>query len=270
MSRTKGATARKRPARSGIASAIMIVVGLGVAECRLLAFDFNFAFRKNSETYKATVLADSPNMGYWRLGETAGTVAVDSSTAGNTGTYEGTRTGQSGALASSSDMATSFNGSNTRVTTANSYSNLSSVSVEAWFKTTTTTLSRLVAFQGAQTVAHNSFTPLLWINADGTISWYVYPGYYTVTSPSAYNNGAWHHVVGTTGAAGMFLYIDGVQVATKSGATYTDTFTGYWRIGNFHTSSSNEYFSGALDEVAIYNYQLSAAQVSSHYQAGTN
>ena len=35
-----------------------------------------------------------------------------------------------------------------------------------------------------------------------------------VTSPAAYNDGNWHHVVGTVGDSGMMLFVDGVKVGS--------------------------------------------------------
>jgi hypothetical protein len=35
-------------------------------------------------------------------------------------------------------------------------------------------------------------------------------------------------------------------------------------------SAASSFFNGALDEVAVYNHALSAAQVLAHYTKGTN
>ena len=52
-----------------------------------------------------------------------------------------------------------------------------------------------------------------------------------IASPTAYNDGSWHYVVGTLGAAGAVLYVDGVQVASDPTMIDTSAFDGHWRIG---------------------------------------
>jgi hypothetical protein len=83
--------------------------------------------------YRAQVVTDGP-VGYWRLGESGGTTAGDE-TGANPGAYQGAPTlGVSGALASNSNTAASFNGSSQYVDVPSSVSlNVSSgVTVEAW------------------------------------------------------------------------------------------------------------------------------------------
>jgi hypothetical protein len=66
-------------------------------------------------------------------------------------------------------------------------------------------------------------------------------------------------------------------VATKNGASAA-SMNGYWRMGfddvisalsgqgNGKIPNSN-YFSGSLDEVAIYNSALTSTQIADHYYA---
>ena len=47
----------------------------------------------------------------------------------------------------------------------------------------------------------------------GRVTFGVNPGSVkTVRSAAAYNDGAWHHLVGTLGSTGLRLYVDGVLV----------------------------------------------------------
>ena len=68
----------------------------------------------------------------------------------------------------------------------------------------------------------------------------------------------------------MRLYVDGALVANLTSTTTAQPYSGYWRIGydNLAVSGSppaNYYFTGDLDEVAIYTNTLSAARISAHY-----
>ncbi len=90
-------------------------------------------------------------------------------------------------------------------------------------------------------------------------------------------NNQWHHLVGVCDEANGFvvLYVDGVSNASSTiGATSgildsTNQVTFGSRQSGVGTSFNNQ-FLGSMEEVAIYNYPLSAAQVLSHYLAATN
>jgi hypothetical protein len=100
----------------------------------------------------------------------------------------------------------------------------------------------------------------------------------TVSSPAAYNDGNWHHVVATIDPTnGMALYVDGNLVASHAvdasgNYGFAQHYTGYWRVGSdnlngWPSSPSSSSFTGSIDDVAIYGSALSAAQVATHYAA---
>lgn len=80
--------------------------------------------------------------------------------------------------------------------------------------------------------------------------------------------GAWTHVVGTVTAGGlMTLYVNGVAqatTATLSGATAATagTFLGC-------REGTTAFYKGSLDELGLWSRDLSAAEVSQLYGAGT-
>jgi len=81
--------------------------------------------------------------------------------------------------------------------------------------------------------------------------------------------GVWHHVVATYGGSSnsLIVYIDGNKVGSeviKNGGTLTDS-TLVFDIGNNMGLS----LAGAVDEVALYDVALTAAEVSAHYAAGS-
>ncbi|HSC21940.1 MAG TPA: lysyl oxidase family protein, partial [Solirubrobacterales bacterium] len=86
--------------------------------------------------YSNAVLADAP-AGYWRLGDTGTTTAVDSAS-GDNGTYtNGPAQGQPSLLAGdAADAATSFDGSNdyVKVPTTSALSPTGRLTLEAWIK----------------------------------------------------------------------------------------------------------------------------------------
>ncbi|THG30798.1 LamG-like jellyroll fold domain-containing protein [Naasia lichenicola] len=223
-------------------------------------------------SYATTILNDSPTS-YWRLGESTTTVADLAGTNNAVATSTVTRS-QAGALANDTDTAARFSGSSSSyVSTQTAVLPPNTVSVEAWFKTTASTRGKIVGFGNvASGSSTNNYDRDITIDSSGRLSFGVRSGTATVSvssSASGYNNGAWHHAVATVGSAGIKLYVDGVQVASRTDATAAWwTYPGYWRIGGDTASAGSSYFNGTVDDVAVYSSALTAAQVSSHYTAG--
>jgi hypothetical protein len=225
--------------------------------------------------YDAQAKADAPYL-YWRLGEPAGsTVAADASGNGNTGSIQsGVKLGVAGAVPG--DTAADFPGTTAGLVTATATTptNQQTVSVEAWFKTTTTTGGKLVGYGNFQTGTSTSYDRHLYMANSGQLLFGVgnkWLGPTAISSPSSYNDGQWHHVVATLGRDGMVLYVDGAQVAASTASLPAlGGFRGYWRVGGDNLSGwlsrpTSDYFKGTLDEVAVYPGVLSAAQVADHY-----
>ncbi len=85
----------------------------------------------------------------------------------------------------------------------------------------------------------------------------------------------WHHVAGTYNGAGTYkLYIDGNLVVSDGNGGATGTIhvgTGRLTIGARYNSGTVAYkgfFSGDIDNVMIYNTELTATEVLSLYTSG--
>jgi hypothetical protein len=79
----------------------------------------------------------------------------------------------------------------------------------------------------------------------------------------------WVHVEGTWDGTTLKLYKDGVLVATNVPSRSTATDTEDIRIGSRHdTAGTVDFFPGTIDDVRIYNYTRSAAQVAWEYNRG--
>ena len=84
---------------------------------------------------KTAVLADNPKA-YWRLGETAGPQAADTSGNGRTATYVNTTLGVAGAVPADSNGAAYFNGNNSYLNLPDVLHGTAAPTVELWFNTT--------------------------------------------------------------------------------------------------------------------------------------
>jgi hypothetical protein len=225
--------------------------------------------------FTSAVLADSPTL-FWRLDETAGTIALDSSGNNATGTEVAAPTqGSSGVLATDSDTALGLNGTSQSVYSNLSYNDPTTFSIEMWFKTTTTSGGRLIGFSNSQSGTSTAADRQIYMANDGQLYFGVYTGSTKViTSPLDYNDGNPHQVVATLGAAGMFLYVDGALVASDTSSTTPQNYVGYWRvednIGAWPAAPTSYYFNGTIGQVAVYPTALSLQRIQVHYCDGAN
>ncbi|MEU8266856.1 LamG-like jellyroll fold domain-containing protein [Sphaerisporangium sp. NPDC049002] len=237
----------------------------------------------DGSAYRSAVLNAVP-LHYWRLGEpsNAGPLAfaVDEGLAES---YEAQyarccMTGAPGALAGSTDTAMSLSAGNTGyLSLPDNTLNLlgGQLSVEAWFKT-----SGSGTILGSQDTRldwniYANFGPVLYVGKDGKLRGKFTSSGTPITSSGVVNNGAWHHVALSSTGSSQTLYLDGVPVGTKTGAVneslaeYAQLGTGQTSSGWPSTTTSNALFPfvGQIDEFAVYNKPLNAAQVQEHYAA---
>ncbi len=85
----------------------------------------------------------------------------------------------------------------------------------------------------------------------------------TIESATNINDGTWHHVLATrTNATGaMKLFVDGALQATGTGSTALRDAPGGIRVGS--TLFGGAFFTGAVDDLKIFNYALSSTQAAS-------
>jgi len=93
-----------------------------------------------------------------------------------------------------------------------------------------------------------------------------------LNTPSAYNDGAWHHAVFVVSGTAASLYVDGTLQVSSTNASMTGIYSSAgsysMKIGGSNVKGSATYFPGSLDDVRIYNRALSADEVSQLYSNG--
>ena len=224
--------------------------------------------------YAARVVGDGASA-YWRLGETAGTTAVDSINGVNGTISGGVTLAQPGALLDG-DKAMGFTGTGQIAIPVGAYSawGTGPVSMECWFKTGTVTTGYLM-----DTKVASSSAPGMQLFVDTTPTLRARIGNGTTTALAtvalAYADNVWHHVVGvvvrgTTDT--LLVYLDGaLAVTTVLPATgWNLTATNVGTIGAYSgdVGTTPTHFIGSLDEVAIYPRVLSPAEIAAHYDLG--
>ncbi|HEV2886147.1 MAG TPA: LamG domain-containing protein, partial [Jatrophihabitans sp.] len=224
-----------------------------------------------TDSYGKAVYNDAPAT-YWRLDETTGSTAADSSDNASTGTYVGGVVQGAGGALGSTGRAATFDGSSGNVALNSQRGGPSAYSTELWFSSSTTSGGKLIGFGNAQTGLSGNYDKQVYLTNDGRLVFGVYNnGFDTVYSPAGLADGQWHQVVASQGPTGMRLYVDNHLVGSNA-ASANQAYSGYWRVGGDNLNAwpdqpSSAYFAGTIDEVAIYDSVLSAAQVDAHYTA---
>ncbi|MES2352848.1 MAG: LamG-like jellyroll fold domain-containing protein [Pseudomonadota bacterium] len=189
--------------------------------------------------------------------EGAGTTASDRSGHSNTGTVSGA-TWVNGRFG----KALSFNGTNSRVNINDSASlDLSAgMTIEAWVYPTATM---------------SGWRDIVMKERGSGVSYYLYAnsdknqpanGVFTSAEDTLYGStqipvNAWTHLTATYDGNTQRLYVNGVQVASRSQTGAIQSSTSPLRIGG--NAIWGEYFQGLIDEVRIYNRALSVSEIQS-------
>jgi hypothetical protein len=216
-------------------------------------------------SYYRLVTGDPTLLAYWRLGETTGSTAADT-----TGTYNGTyinkpTLGSPGAIVNDPNASVTFNGTSQRVNLP-ALPSATDFTIEGWTYLTNSSVNNNTLYGNIGTVR------LLARPGTGTYRTAAYAGvtlngteYVLQPTSPASNINTWVYFVLTRQGGTMTLYRNGVQIAQRSDlpATATANLNGYiadQANGNYHLN-------GRVDDVAIYTSALPASTIAGHYQA---
>jgi RHS repeat-associated protein len=211
--------------------------------------------------YAGTVVGDHPSR-YLRLGETSGTVALDSSGNCMVAAYAAGATHVPGALFADSDGAVgNAAGGGTMVSTSGAGLPVGSSSrtAEAWINSSSGGWQTLLSYGGT---ANGSYFE---VNVSGTSIWFVGSlDNVTLTAPYSITDGSWHSVAVTyDGGTSITGYVDGQYVGVATlGAPLSTGFAQALQVG----VGAQGQVTGSVDEVAIYPGALTAAQIDAHWR----
>ncbi|MCW2524725.1 MAG: domain containing protein, partial [Frankiales bacterium] len=221
-----------------------------------------------TDSYGQAVYASQPDL-YYRLDDTTGTTAVDSSGNANNGVYNGGELlGVASPVSGLTGTAATFDGAAGTLASGAQVPAPSVYTEELWFNTSTHAGGKLIGFGNEQDGLSTNYDRHVYMDDDGQLEFGTYSGQENLaTSPLTYNDGKWHYLVATQGSDGMKLYVDDALVATNPQAQ-AQANTGYWRIGgDADWGGDSPYFAGTIDEAAVYSTELTASQIAAHYNA---
>jgi PKD repeat protein len=222
--------------------------------------------------YSTEVLADSPRA-YWRLGEASGTTAADASGNGRVGSYLNTPTlGVAGALASDTNTAVGFNGTNEYVSVPyQAPLNPAQMTVEAWAYPTGGQGTNRSIVTSRDYSPGNARGYILYASSANTWQFWLGNGDWAVVYGPPIVLNQWTHLVGTYDGTTARLYVNGA-LAAFSNTGYLQNAVRPLRIASGATDKTNPqyYLPGRVDEVAVYGSALSAARVQAHFAASSS
>ena len=231
--------------------------------------------------YPTTILADNPTA-YYRLEETSGTIAADSSAShafpGNYITsgefpFLGWPGIDTNGIAESASQSPDY----LSVGYYDALNQPGPFSFEVW--------ARPVSVP----TGGNYRCPIGNSPAFGTATqsgWYVYqtpdvPSEFALVTPTGdvfiqttnYIIFNWYHLAGTYDGTNMSFYVNGTLIGTQKASAYVANSVNNAEACTFAVGERGDgygNFDGELDEAAFYTNALTLAQIQAHYQAGTN
>jgi hypothetical protein len=147
-------------------------------------------------------------------------------------------------------------------------------SLVAWVRTTSANGGSIIGFSSNQADKGTSADRMAWVDNTGHVVFEVLKAgvVQEVTSTGVVNDGVWHLVVATLSSSGMFLYVDNQAAVSNTTVTTAKNYSGYWHLGwsgnaAVADASTDAYLAGSLVDAAVLTTALSAASVSSLYNA---
>ena len=230
----------------------------------------------DTATYQSTILGTPGLVSWWRLGDEAGSTTIADSVGTNTGSISGATLGVPGSIFGDPTTAASFNGTSDYASAPLDLSGTNQVTIEFWLNWNAFANDDALALEFTPNFNNNpggflvdpdssngSFGIGLGIGGSRNTAYFARP-----------TAGAWHYyaiVLDTTqaGATEITPYVDGQPVS------YTKDVSGTG-AGNFADSTlymmsrggTSLFGAGSLDDVAIYDQDLSASTIAAHYAAG--
>lgn len=208
----------------------------------------------------ATCGSDSGLVGCWQMEENGGTQIIDGSSFSNNGTFFGTPTWVNG---KTGDYALSLNGTAYPTVPDNSSLDLTTgITVAAWVRPNVPSTYMYVLTKNINTggTAVNGFDLSL-TSAHLVRIRFNNSAVLNSTTNYPHDGATWMHIAATWDGTTVRLYLNGVQESNTlafTGPIQTNSLP--LAIGNQNTADPRALI-GTLDDVRLYNYALSAANV---------
>ncbi len=226
----------------------------------------------NFSPTRTPFVSDSSTLGLWHFDEGSGTVSVDASGYGYSGTLSGTPSwyATDGVVTTAQEVprfiphghAVDFTPTDDYISVpdANSLDATNEVSVFAWIKPDTAT-------SGNMRIVEKDFSTSWLLGTAGTngLTVYINNAARATTANNVFTTNSWSYVgfAYSKSSGAVKIYVNGAVVASGSYSTAIGVDTSDLNIGGY--TSSGYTFPGMIDDVRMYTRAVSATEVSGLY-----
>ena len=229
---------------------------------------FGYDFLDRLTTANATADVTSGLVGWWKLDETSGPTATDSSGAGNTGSLlpqppNGTPPAPVDARLGKGLGFTRANNQYVGIANSGSLQNMTTMTVSAWAKTNSRDVRQSIVsksqYEWDLRIWEDNRASFRMKNASGgTVceTWNT-----NSFTPAQY---VWYHFAGTWDGVECKLYVNGVEEDRLPGGGTMAQLVNPLAIGG--DGGGGNHFDGVIDEVRVYNRALTDKEVQSLYR----
>ena len=209
-------------------------------------------------------------LGRWRLDETSGTTANDSSIHGHHGTLSGGFVfGANSVSPGKVNDALDFDGSNDYIETNFASNETASITMTAWVKSddagtigNNSVSQRLMTQRDAST----SSRLCLGINNNRIAAGWDDGGFSVQEGTTILASGQWYHAAVTYDGSTVRLYVNGVEEGSWSESSMSTPSSDTFQIGCQYGGA--RHFDGALDDVRVYDRALCADEIADIHRGG--
>lgn len=209
--------------------------------------------------------------GYWKMDETSGTIAYDSSGNGNNGTVVGSPT----VIDSFSGKGLNFEGNDyVRIPNSSTVQINGEFNLSLWFKTTALGGAFVSKYKGGVEGG-----TLISMDANGKVNAHEFTsitvpvdigssactGTYSCTE-KAYNDGKWHFLSAQYKGTKGYIYVDGELAIKGDTGPYNMASAQDLKIGANGGGVPSAYFVGQIDEVSLHSRALSVSEIQENYE----
>ena len=206
-------------------------------------------------SYGDTLRATPGLAAYWPLDEPAGSTAI----ADVVGNRSAALTATYGAAPGIETGGTSVDLAGGAATFGDTLDFGGDMTIEAWVNERSTTGDRYIVSKGSSAAGYH-----LYLASGG---WATFQVNGTRVAGPALARGTWHQVVATLAGRVMTLYVDGSEAGSDTLPSDPLTSTQNFWIGRLARAATG-FWSGSLDEIALYDQALDADTVAAHFDAG--
>jgi YD repeat-containing protein len=226
--------------------------------------------------YNNAVSTNSDLIDYWRLGETSGTNLDDVIGGRDATALNGLTLGTAGNLTLDPNTAVTFDGTNDAAQASVNLSGTSKLTLEFWLKWDSFANDDRLAFEFTSNFNNTNGGFLVNPNSSSSSSRFEVAMGRSASRNSIYftrpSAGVWHHYAFVFNAAtlspSITPYVDGKAVSFSKGTSSLGGGSFANSTLNFMSRNAGSLFGkGSLDEVAIYDQNLTATQISQHFAA---